>query len=148
MRHDFEDQIQVRYRHSDGQDYDTWVRGSEAEHRLQAEVREQQLKAGMGSFTAQQLEQLPAEGKKRLRDRLQQGLADGLESFIGGNVIGDTLSGRVRGPEQPAPPTPEPQWQSRLQTEPFRAKILELAWIQLRGSFPDEDQGNELTDWV
>lgn len=64
MRHDFEDQIQVRYRHPDGQDYDTWVSGLEAEHRLQAEVREQQLQTDLNQFTGQQLEQVPAGSKK------------------------------------------------------------------------------------
>ncbi len=29
MRHDYGDMIQVRYQHSDGENYDTWVSGDE-----------------------------------------------------------------------------------------------------------------------
>lgn len=63
-------------------------------------------------------------------------------------MIGDALSGRVREPDPTAPPMAQQPWPNRLQEGPFRAKILELAWIQLRGSFPDSEQSNELTDWV
>ena len=43
MRHDFGDQIQVRYRHTDGEDYDTWVSGEEARQRLKTAEREKKI---------------------------------------------------------------------------------------------------------
>lgn len=152
MRHDFDDQIQVRYRHTDGQDYDTWVSGLEAEHRLASQAKEQHLKSTIRHLNRQQVEtagrQLPAEGQKRLRDRLQQSLADGLEELIGGNVIGEALTGRVRGQESSPQPDPKQKWSGLLQEQPFRSQILDMAWINLRGSFPDTDEAQEVDDWL
>jgi len=34
MRHDFDDQIQVRYTHTDGESFDTWVSGEEVLGRI------------------------------------------------------------------------------------------------------------------
>jgi hypothetical protein len=32
--------------------------------------------------------------------------------------------------------------------EPFRLKLLELAWIALEGSFPDTETESEPDDWI
>lgn len=155
MRHDFRDQIQVRYRHSDGQEYDTWVSGQEALARLQTAAAEQRLKA-ISSLDWQQIraagEQLPDQAQEKLRDRLKNKLADAVEDTIGGNPIGDQLAGKVRGRDPVSNPVADPRdaekqrWQTLLQDDTFRATILELAWIQLAGSFPQET--NEPDDWM
>jgi hypothetical protein len=151
MRHDFRDQIQVRYRHSDGQEYDTWVSGQEALARLQSAAAEQRLK-GISNLDWQEIreagEQLPQQAKDKLRDRLKNKLADTVEDTIGGNPIGDQLADRVRGRDTSTDPrdAEKQHWQTLLQGDTFRATILQLAWIQLAGSFPQET--TEPDDWI
>ena len=45
MRHDFSDQIQVRYTHPNGEEFDTWVSGAEIMSRLQTAIRERLIKS-------------------------------------------------------------------------------------------------------
>ena len=76
-------------------------------------------------------------------------LADRLESNIGGNAIGDALSDAVRGRESSSTfrlPGKD-QWRSLIRYEPFREKALELAWIQLEGSFYDTRIEPPADDW-
>lgn len=152
-RHDFSDQIQVRYRHTDGEDYDTWVSGEEVEQRLRSESREQQLrnltKLKWDEIKAAR-ERLPEEGKKQLRDRFRDRLGGLVEDSLGDNVVGRGLADRVSGRERPSDPyqAEKQQWQAKLQHDIFRAKVLELAWIQLEGSFPEEDLPSDFDDWV
>jgi hypothetical protein len=150
-RHDFQDQIQVRYRHRDGEEYDTWVSGEEVLARLESEAAEQRLK-GISRLDWKEIreagEQLPQRAKEELRGRLKDKFADAVEDVIGGNVIGDGLVDRVRGRDSDVDPrdAAKQRWQALLLDDVFRAKVLELAWIQLAGSFPEER--NEPDDWV
>jgi hypothetical protein len=41
LRHDFSDQIQVRYLHPSGENFDTWISGEEVLRRLKTMSREQ-----------------------------------------------------------------------------------------------------------
>lgn len=150
-RHDFQDQIQVRYRHNDGEEYDTWVSGQEVLARLKSDAAEQRLKA-IGRLDWQEIrqtaEQLPQEAEQSLRDRLKNKLADTVEDALGGNPIGDELANKVRGrnPDQDPRDAEKQHWQTLLQDNTFRAKLLELAYIQLAGSFPEET--NQPDDWI
>lgn len=152
MRHDFADQIQVRYRHSDGEAYDTWVSGEEVMRRLGSEAAERRLR-GLSRLSWKEIqeakERLPEEGKERLQDHVKDRLADGLEDVLGDNVIGESLAEAVRGGDEEE--EEETLWRARLRDEAFHEKVLELAWINLRGSFPEEDEGGEAEepdDWV
>jgi hypothetical protein len=40
------------------------------------------------------------------------------------------------------------RWSVLLQDQAFKRQVLELAWIQLEGSFPDDDSADRLDDWV
>lgn len=153
MRHDFSDQIQVRYRHTNGEDYDTWVSGEEARQRLRSTSREQQLK-GLSKLDWQMIRQaresLPQEGKRRATQYGRDHLGDAVEDFIGGNVIGDSLSDAVRGQTRPDDPdaAERQKWLAHMQEDAFYAQIMELAYIQLDGSFPDDARSPEPDDWV
>lgn len=152
MRHDFADRIQVRYRHTNGEDYDTWVSGEEVMQRMRSEAAEERLRR-LTRLNWEELhslgKELPEQGKRRLSDELRGRFADSVEDFLGDSVIGSSLAdaARGRGSEGKADPERE-QWQARLQDRAFRVYILELAWINLRGSFPEEDDDTEFDDWV
>ena len=154
MRHDFADQIQVRYRHSNGEAYDTWVSGEEVMQRLRSEAAERRLR-GLSRFSWKEIqeakERLPREGKERLEEQARDRLADGLKDVLGENVIGESLADAVRGRDRDEDDDAA-VWRERLQDGAFREKILELAWINLRGSFPEKDEGgaspDEPDDWV
>jgi hypothetical protein len=153
MRHDFADQIQVRYRHVDGEKYDTWVSGDEVLQRLSSEASEEKLRR-LSRLDVQELrkakEQLPEQGKDELEHSISSRLADKVEGFIGGNVIGDSLADAVRGDsvENHDSDDRKSRWVTLLRNEIFRIKVLELAWIQLEGSFPESDIPDELDDWT
>jgi hypothetical protein len=153
MRHDFADQIQVRYRHVDGEEYDTWVSGDEVLQRLSSEESEEKLRR-LSRLDVQELrkakEQLPEQGKDELEHSISSRLADKVEGFIGGNVIGDSLADAVRGDsvENHDSDDRKSRWVTLLRNEIFRIKVLELAWIQLEGSFPESDMPDELDDWT
>jgi hypothetical protein len=152
VRPDFGDMLQVRYRHTDGEEYDTWVSGEEVLQRLQSETAEERLR-GLSRLDWQAIqaakERLPDEGQKKLRRKLVDRFADEVEEAVGGNLIGDNLADAVRGRDSSADPeeSEREKWRTYLENENFRARVLELAWIQLEGSFPDE-QPVELDDWM
>ena len=152
MRHDFSDQIQVRYTHPTGEDFDTWISGEEVLSRLKTMSREQLIHSfsrmnWMEAKAALQNE-LDA-GKRNARRGLKDRLADAVEGSLGGNIFGDTLADNIRGVDSNADPRAQEkaQWQQRLQDDSFRAVALELAWINLEGTFPDEPTA-EPDDWV
>jgi hypothetical protein len=153
MRHDYDDMIQVRYHHSNGEDYDTWVSGDEVLSRLHSEMAEEKLR-GLRDLDWKKIlatrEEWPEEAKDRAEESVLDILADNIQENIGGNIIGDSLSDAVRGrPSDPdSPDSTKARWLIFLQDEIFRAKVLKLAWIQLEGSFPDEQTAEEPDDWV
>jgi hypothetical protein len=60
MRHDFSDQIQVRYSHANGEDFDTWISGEEVLARLKTTSREELIKG----FSQMNLDQAKRGVKK------------------------------------------------------------------------------------
>jgi hypothetical protein len=157
LRHDFDDQIMVRYV-TGGEHYDTWVSGDEVEQRLRSETREQQLR-GLNQLALDDLRTLwddlransPEMARTRAEQAIRERLAAALDEAIGGNLIGDGLANAVRGgAAADARDRQKQHWQSRLQAPAFRAKALELAWLNLRGSFPPEDRNNadRFDDWT
>ena len=153
MRPDFGDMIQVRYVHSDGDDYDTWVSGEEVLQRLASETAEQRLR-GISKLDwaaiKEARERLPDEGKKKLRRKLIDRLSNEVKGAVGGNVIGDSFADAISGRDSSEDPydLERDAWRQRLTDDDFRAKVLELAWIQLEGSFPDDDSLDEPDDWM
>ncbi len=152
MRYDFGDMIQVRYRHTDGENYDTWVSGEEVLQRLRSQAAEARLK-GLSRLDWQQLqeakERLPDDLKESAQQRLLDILANGMDDAIGGNVIGDNLADAVRNRdrEDESSNNEKKRWVTYLQDEQFCAKLLELAWIQLEGSSPEMPE-EEPDDWL
>ncbi|MGH2538755.1 MAG: hypothetical protein ACRDHL_15305 [Candidatus Promineifilaceae bacterium] len=150
LRYDFADRFQVRYQHANGEAYDTWVSGEETLARLRSEAAEERLR-GLAKLDRAQLEaareRLPELAKERLEDELRRRLGDVVEDNIGGNVIGDSLADAVRGRSESQPAEAE-RWRKLLQSETFRLQLLELAWIQLEGSIPDEAPPAEPGDWL
>lgn len=150
MRHDFGDQIQVRYRHTDGEDYDTWVSGEEALKRLKTAEQKKKIKGFPWRSILNVGKTLPEKGKAEAKRQLREGLGDALDNMAGGNVIGDSWVDEVRGRATPTDPydTEKQTWQTHLQDQTFRAQILELAWLNLSGSFPNDPTPAEPDDWV
>jgi hypothetical protein len=151
LRHDFADQIQVRYRHPNGESYDTWVSGEEVLARLRSADAEARLRR-LGKFQPGELgaaaEEAKRAAKRSLHDRLRRRLGDSVESLAGGNPLGDSLAENVRGQEPSGSETAAARWQSYLHDEAFRAIALELAWINLRGSFPEPGSAEDEGDWL
>lgn len=152
MRHDFSDMIQVRYTHSDGQPFDTWISGEEVLARLKTMSREQLIRSfsQMNWDAAKTAVDHEAErGKQKAKRRLIDKLADKVQDSIGGNIFGDTLADNLRGVDSNEDPRQreKQQWQARLSDNAFRAVALELAWINLRGSLPGETAVSP-DDWV
>lgn len=149
MRHDFGDQIQVRYRHSDGEDYDTWVSGTEALKRLETAAQEKKIKGFPWRSILNVGKTLPEKGKTEVKRQLRERLGDTLDDMVGDNLIGESWVDAVRGRAQPDDPyaAEKQTWQTHLQDPTFRAQILELAWLNLSGSFPDTTP-TEPDDWV
>ena len=152
MRHDFSDQIQVRYPHPAGENFDTWISGEEVMSRLKTMSREQLIH----SFSRMDWTEAKAalqreldQGKDKARRSLKERLADVVEDNIGGNIFGDTLADNIRGVDSNADPRDQEKalWQQRLHNDSFRAVALELAWINLEGTFPDEPVA-EPDDWT
>ncbi len=152
LRHDFSDQIQVRYPHPKGEQFDTWISGDEVMQRLDSQARERLIR----SFSQLNLDQMRDEVKglvdkgrrkagRSLRDRLAGAVSDG----IGDNIFGDTMADKLRGVDSNEDPDrlERQLWQSRLQDPAFRTMALELAWINLEGTLPDE-QEEALDDWL
>ena len=152
LRHDFSDQIQVRYPHPTGEAFDTWISGEEVMSRLKTMSREQLIH----SFSRMNWTEAKAalqreldEGKQTARRSLQERLAGMVEDNIGGNIFGDTLADNIRGVDSNADPREQEKalWQQRMRNDAFRAISLELAWINLEGTFPNESSA-EPDDWV
>jgi hypothetical protein len=147
MRHDFADQFQVRYDHPGGESYDTWVSGEEVLSRLRSGAAETRLRH-WGRLQPDDLgeawEKGKREAKESLMNRLRDRFGDGVDALAGGNPLGDSLAENVRGRDDEG----GENWPSYLHDEAFRAVALELAWINLRGSFPDSGTPDEPDDWV
>ena len=152
LRHDFSDQIQVRYPHPTGEAFDTWISGEEVLRRLKTMSREQLIH----SFSRMNWTEAKAalqreldEGKQKAQRSLKERLAGRVEDNIGGNIFGDTLADNIRGVDSNADPREQEKalWQQRLHNDAFRAIALELAWINLEGTFLDEPTA-EPDDWV
>ncbi|MCA9920014.1 MAG: hypothetical protein KC445_18785 [Anaerolineales bacterium] len=152
MRHDFSDQIQVRYPHPSGENFDTWISGEEVLSRLKTISREQLIH----SFSRMNWPEAKAalqreldEGQQKAQRSLKERLAGIVEDNIGGNIFGNTLADNIRGVDSSADPREQEKalWQQRLHHDAFRAIALELAWINLEGTFPDEPSA-EPDDWV
>lgn len=152
LRHDFSDQIQVRYPHPTGENFDTWISGEEVMSRLKTMSREQLIH----SFSRMNWTEAKAalqreldEGQQKARRSLKERLAGLVEDNIGGNIFGDTLANNIRGVDSHADPREQEKalWQERLRHDAFRAVALELAWINLEGTFPAEPTA-EPDDWL
>lgn len=152
LRHDFSDQIQVRYPHPSGEAFDTWISGEEVMSRLKTMSREQLIH----SFSRMNWTEAKAalqreldEGQQKARRSLKERLAGLVEENIGGNIFGNTLADNIRGVDSSADPREQEKalWQQRLHHDAFRAIAMELAWINLEGTFPDEPSA-EPDDWV
>ena len=151
MRHDFADQIQVRYQHTNGESYDTWISGEEVLARLRSADVEERLRR-LGQLQPRELGAARDEAGRRLRrtlrDRLRDRLGDSVDSLAGGNPLGDSLVANVRGQKPESEVTEAAHWQGYLQDDSFRAIALEVAWINLRGSFPEEGSEADEAGWV
>lgn len=153
MRHDYSDMIQVRYPHPAGEAFDTWISGEEVMQRLDTQARERLIK----SFSQKNWQEAKdaarqefENGKEKLRGRLKDRLADALSNQIGSNIFGDTLADNMRGVDSnvDAYDREKALWQDRLRDESFRTIALELAWINLDGTLPDENDEKSDDDWV
>ncbi len=153
LRHDYSDMIQVRYPHPSGEAFDTWVSGEEVMARLNTAARERLIK----SFSTKNWQQAKdavrdevEQGKDKARRSLRDRLGDKVSDVLGDNIFGDTLADNVRGVDSNQDPRAKEKqlWQSRLHDDAFRAVALELAWINLRGTMPDEGPAPEPDDWV
>jgi hypothetical protein len=153
MRHDFSDQIQVRYQHPDGQFIDTWVSGDEVLTRLHSEAVEEDLRSIKSlnwNNILDIMEELPEKGQEYIERQFRVKLADEVDDVIGDNLLGDGFVEAIKGDASDQVPS-EPdksKWKSLLQMVPFREKVIELAWIQLEGSLPESQSGEEFDDWA
>jgi len=74
-------------------------------------------------------------------------MADSVEDTLGDSIISDSLADAVRGYDDDQVPDAN-RWRILLRDSGFKALVLELAWIQLEGSLPDEDVDDNADDWV
>jgi hypothetical protein len=152
MRHDFSDQIQVRYPHPNGEMFDTWISGEEVMRRLDSEARERLIRSFRKKAWRQlrnEASDLIDEGKKRARQSLKDKLADAASEAVGDHIFGETLADKIRGTDSAVDAYDQEGllWQSRIKDGVFRKVALELAWINLEGTFPDEINA-EPDDWI
>jgi hypothetical protein len=152
-RHHHSDQIQVRYEHPNGKKYDTFISGEEAMSRLNTKAQDRLIK----SFSTKNWEQAKRSLKGEMHKRkdvsgkkIKNRLGDFVQDKIGGNVIGDTLADNVRGVDSTKDPreTEKELWQNRLHDTAFKDMVLNLAWLDLEGSLPKEDDPADADDWV
>lgn len=153
MRHDYSDMIQVRYTHPNGEDFDAWVSGEEVMQRLDTQARERLIKSFSQKDwdeTKQSAQKEVEKSKNKARRFLKNRLADIVSDQIGDNIIGDTLADNVRDVDSnlDAYDQEKAVWQNRLQDDSFRKIVLELAWIVLSGTMPEENNDQSLDDWV
>ena len=153
MRHDFSDMIQVRYPHPNGENYDTWISGEEVMSRLKTMSREALIR----SFSQMNWEEAKTaverewqQGKEKSYWEVRKRSGDIFANYFGGHIFGETAADSIRGRDSTGDPQEDEKlrWQSRLHDPAFRAVALELAWIDLEGSFPEESFNEEPDDWV
>ncbi|MEJ2748969.1 MAG: hypothetical protein P8183_13845 [Anaerolineae bacterium] len=154
MRHDYSDMIQVRYPHPTGENFDTWVSGEEVMQRLNTQARERLIKSfsqknwqEAKDAARQELE----KGKKTIRRSLKNRLADVVSDQLGDNIFGNTLADNVRDADSNTDTYGREKviWQSRLHDTDFREIVLQLAWIDLADTLPQEkSESRHHDDWV
>lgn len=153
MRHDFGDMIQVRYPHPGGENMDTWISGEEVMSRLKTASREQLIQ----SFSRMQwreakaaLEKEWAQAKDKNYWDFRRRTGDAFARQFGGHLFGETAADALRGVDSTIDPRDQEKqaWQSRLHDPAFRAIALELAWINLEGTFPAEPPDEPAGNWV
>ena len=153
MRHDYRDMIQVRYSHSSGEEFDTWVSGEEILQRLESAAAEERLRK-LSSLDLNELrktaDELPAQARDYGEISAKDRLAGEIEDFLGDSVISESLADTIRGgTSRETTDVPEgDRWRAYLQDPIFRAKVVKIAWIQLEGSFPEEESKEKPDDWV
>ncbi len=152
-RHHHKEMLQVRYPHPNGKNYDTFVSGEEAMSRLNTQAKDRLIK----SFSTKNWEQAKSSLKKEWRKgqessskKLKNRLGDFVQDKVGDNVFGDTLADNVRGVDSTKDPreVEKEMWQNRLHDTEFKEMILNLAWLDLEGSLPKEDDPDDADDWV
>ena len=152
MRYEFADQIRVRYQHANGEYYDTWVSGEEALNRLESAAAEQRLRSAGKidwKLIRQLTDQLAEKAKKVGTDYLQEWVEEKVDQTFGGNPIGNSIVDSVsRDDLLTESSDPAFQWRALLQDRVFKNQVLELAWIQLEGSFPDMDDSTPEEEWI
>ena len=153
MRHDYSDMIQVRYPHPNGENFDAWVSGEEVLARLNTKDRERLIKNFSQKNWQQAQDAIRQEvekGKAQARRSLKERLAGIVHDQLGDNIFSDTLADNIRGVDSGEDPRDREKamWQARLRDEAFRAIVLEMAWINLEGTMPDEKYDPEPDDWV
>jgi len=153
MRHDYSDMIQVRYPHPVGENFDAWVSGEEVMQRLDTQARERLIKSFSQKNWQEAKEAARQEiekGQEKARRSLKDRLADIVSDQIGDNIFGDTLADNVRGVDSnvDAYEREKAIWQNRLHDESFRTMALELAWINLAGTLPEENDEKNDDNWV
>jgi hypothetical protein len=89
------------------------------------------------------------ERKKQFRSDVMDRLGGLVEDNIGGNIFGDTLADNIRGRDSNRDEYAEEkqQWQNHLRDDVFRMVALQLAWINIGDTLPDEGRA-EPDDWV
>jgi len=153
MRHDFSDMIQVRYRHRNGEKYDTWISGEEVLSRLKTMSREALIRSFSRMNWAEAKTAVEREwqrGKEKSYWELRERSGDIFADYFGGHVFGETVADNIRGQDSTVDRQDEEKqrWQGHLHDPAFRAIALELAWVNLEGSFPDEPLDEKPNDWV
>ena len=152
-RHDYDDMIQVRFTHPSGELFDTWVSGEEVLQRLRSAATEKQL-SGLSKLDLDAIRKsandLPDLAKDRASNEVTDRLANEIEDFLGDHIISESLADAIRGSEAHADSeeSERQRWLALLHDDHFRLVVLELAWIQLEGSFPEEESPDEPDDWT
>jgi len=151
-RHHHKDMIQIRYPHPNKKKYDTFVSGEEAISRLDTQAQDRLIKSFSTKNWDQAKHSIKGEyqkGKEVSGKKFKNRLGDFVQDKVGGNVFGDTLADNVRGVDSTKDPREAEKelWQSRLHDSEFKEMVIQLAWIDLEGSLPQEDE-TETDDWV
>lgn len=152
-RHDYDDMIQVRFTHPGGELFDTWVSGEEVLQRVRSEAAEERLrKLSQLDLDAirKSANDFPELAKDRAGDEITNRLAGEIEDYLGDHIISESLADAIRGSEahDEAVESEGKRWLALLHDDRFRLVVLELAWIQLEGSFPEEELPDEPDDWI
>jgi hypothetical protein len=152
-RHDYDDMIQVRFSHPNGELFETWVSGEEVLQRLRSEAVEKRLR-GFSQLDLDAIRKsandLPDLAKDSASEEVTDRLADEIEDLLGTHIISESLADAIRGSEaqDDSEESESKHWLALLHDDRFRLVVLELAWIQLEGSFPEEESRDEPDDWI